>query len=181
MRPPESFVQQPVRSLQTMLQVIALTDTRIPLVIPDGIYSQQTISAVNRFQQLYGLPITGVADQTTWEKIAEIYEPARINAEPASPIEILIDRNQALKPGDSGPYVYFLQIMLKQLSDVYASVQAPEITGNYDKATTEAVQSFQKINNLPATGITNKETWMHIEKQFTLLMHRENYTKSDLN
>ena len=136
MKPPESFIQQPVRSLQTMLQVIALTDARIPLVIPDGIYSQQTISAVNRFQQLYGLPITGIADQVTWEKIAEIYEPARINAEPATPIEILIDRNQALKPGDSGAYVYFLQIMLKQLSDVYASIPSPEITGNYDKDTT---------------------------------------------
>ena len=51
MRPIDTFVQQPVRSLQTMLQVIALSDSRIPLIIPDGIYGSSTISSVNRFQQ----------------------------------------------------------------------------------------------------------------------------------
>lgn len=174
MRPPESFIQQPVRSLQTMLQVIALTDTRIPIVIPDGIYGQTTISAVNRFQQLYGLPITGVADQPTWEKITEIYEPARINAEPAEPIEILIDRNKALKPGDSGPYVYFLQTMLRQLADEYPSITPPEINGKYDQTTENAVRYFQQATDLAPTGETDKRTWKNLEQHFTLLMHRSN-------
>ena len=117
MKPQESFIQQPVRSLQTMLQIISYSDPRLPLVIPDGIYGQSTISAVNRFQQLYNIPATGVTDQATWEKIVEIYELARINAEPAEPIEILIDRNDSLKPGDKGAYVSFIQIMLQALSE----------------------------------------------------------------
>lgn len=175
MRPPESFIQQPVRSLQTMLQVIALTDERIPKIIPDGIYGPSTINAVNRFQQLYELPITGITDQTTWEKIVEIYEPAHINAVAAEPIEILIDRNQALSAGNSGPYVYFLQIMLMTLAETYSSISPPALTGIYDKETTEAVRNFQKINGLTPTGITNKETWKHIENQFTLLIHNLNY------
>ncbi len=174
MRPPETFIQQPVRSLQTMLQVIALGDPRIPTVIPDGIYGQTTISAVNRFQQLYGMPITGIADQATWEKIVEIYEPARINAEPAEPIEILIDRNEALKPGDSGPYVYFLQVMLRQLSSEYPSIPTPDISGHYDRTTTEAVRYFQQATELPITGETDKRTWKNLEQHFTLLVHRFN-------
>ena len=177
MRPATSFIQQPVRSLQTMLQVIALSDPRLPVLIPDGIYSQATISAVNRFQQLYDLPITGITDQTTWDKIVEIYESAIINANPAEPIEILIDRNQSLKPGDSGPYVSFLQIMLQKLSEAYPSIPSPALSGTYEKDTIDAVRSFQKINGLTPTGITNKETWKHIEKQFTLLMHISNYKK----
>ena len=46
MRPAESFVAQPVRSLQTMLRVIAEADRTLPTVIPDGIYGQETITAV---------------------------------------------------------------------------------------------------------------------------------------
>lgn len=178
MRPPESFIQQPVRSLQTMLQVIALTDQRIPIVIPDGIYGKTTISAVNRFQQLYGIPITGVADQATWEKITEIYESALINAEPAEPIEILIDRNNALKPGDSGAYIYFLQTMLLKLSEEYPSITPPEINGSYDQKTENAVRNFQEITSLPSTGETNKQTWKNLEQHFTLAMHRSNARQS---
>ena len=38
MRPAESFIEQPVRSLQTMLRVLAEDDQRLPTVVPDGIY-----------------------------------------------------------------------------------------------------------------------------------------------
>ena len=37
MRPPESFVGQPIRNLQTMLQVIAQNDPSYTAIIPDGI------------------------------------------------------------------------------------------------------------------------------------------------
>lgn len=181
MRPPESFIQQPIRSLQTMLQVIALSDSRIPLVIPDGIYGQTTISAVNRFQQLYALPITGIADQATWNKIAEIYEPARINAEPAEPIEILINRNESLKPGDSGAYVYFLQIMLRQLAGEYPTIPEPDLSGSYDRMTTEAVRLFQQTAGLPATGVTDKRTWKYLVHHFTLLIHLANAQQDNKN
>ena len=48
MRPVESFVGQPIRSLQTMLRVIAESDPRHESIIPDGIYGPETISAVSR-------------------------------------------------------------------------------------------------------------------------------------
>lgn len=178
MKPQESFIQQPVRSLQTMLQIISYSDPRVPLVIPDGIYGQSTISAVNRFQQLYNIPATGVTDQATWEKIVEIYELARINAEPAEPIEILIDRNDSLKPGDKGAYVSFIQIMLQALSESYPSINAPEITGTYSRATADSVMQFQKLVDLPQTGKTDKRTWNHLVNHFTLLIHRANASAS---
>ena len=46
MRPNESFVEQPVRSLQSMLRVIAEDDPRLPVLIPDGIYGPETMAAV---------------------------------------------------------------------------------------------------------------------------------------
>ena len=51
MRPGESFVEQPVRSLQTMLRLLAEDDPRLPTVIPDGIYGPSTMIAVTAFQR----------------------------------------------------------------------------------------------------------------------------------
>ena len=49
MRPAESFVGQPIRSLQTMLRVLAEHDERYQSVVPDGVYSPQTMQAVSGF------------------------------------------------------------------------------------------------------------------------------------
>ena len=85
MRPPESFIRQPIRSLQTMLRVIAQSDERQPNVIPDGIYGNQTMKAVTAFQRNNSLPATGITDQATWEAIVAVYEPALVEAAPAGP------------------------------------------------------------------------------------------------
>ena len=73
MRPEESFLEQPIRSLQTMLRVISEDDARFPSVIPDGIYGPATMNAITVFQRLYELPVTGITDQITWEKIVAAY------------------------------------------------------------------------------------------------------------
>ena len=51
MRPKESFVGQPIRSLQTMLRVLAEDDRTLPTVVPDGIYGPETITAISAFQR----------------------------------------------------------------------------------------------------------------------------------
>ena len=62
MRPEESFVGQPIRSLQTMLRVIAEDDPMHISLVPDGIYGPETMASVSRFQSLHGLPVTGITD-----------------------------------------------------------------------------------------------------------------------
>jgi peptidoglycan hydrolase-like protein with peptidoglycan-binding domain len=65
MRPKESFVSQPVRSLQTMLRVLAEDDNELSSLVPDGIYGNQTRQAVSTFQRKYGIPMTGVVNEET--------------------------------------------------------------------------------------------------------------------
>lgn len=182
MRPPEVFIQQPIRSLQTMLQVIALDDNRIPLVIPDGIYGQTTMNAISLFQQLYSLPITGVSDQRTWDKIVEVYEKAIVNVDKAEPIEIIINRNSVLSMGSSGAYVYFLQVMLLQLAKDHPSISEPNVSGYYDSSTKNAVSDFQRFADLSETGIVDKLTWKNLVQQFTLNLHHSeaNDTRSKI-
>ena len=42
-------------------------------VNPDGIYGAQTRASVRKFQNIFGLPETGIVDYATWYKIQEIY------------------------------------------------------------------------------------------------------------
>ena len=168
MRPGESFVGQPIRSLQTMLRVLAEHDDRYETVVPDGVYSPQTASAVSRFQQNHGLPVTGVADQQTWEEIVRRYEPALIFVDEAQPLEIILNPNEALILGDSSPYLYVAQALLIVLAQRYGSIIAPRSSGILDNETADALSSFQALSGLPVTGALDKRTWKHLALHFPL-------------
>lgn len=173
MRPAESFIEQPIRSLQTMLRVIAEDDSRLPTVVPDGIYGPTTMNSVTAFQRLYALPITGITDQTTWERIVEIYEDALVRIGQAEPIEIIIEPGEVFRIGDSNAYIYLLQSILVQLSKDNPSISPPVHNGVLDNTTSEALAAFQLLAGLPPTGELDKITWKYLSKQFTLSASRE--------
>ena len=62
-----------VRQMQEQINVIAGAYPAIPRVTVDGIYGQGTAAAVREFQSVFGLPVTGIVDYTTWYRISEIY------------------------------------------------------------------------------------------------------------
>ena len=172
MRPSESFVGQPVRSLQTMLRVISEYDRSIPTVVPDGIYGRETRNAVSVFQGNNGLPSTGITDQRTWEKISDQYDDTIIYIGKAEPIEIILDPNQVFVLGNSSPYLYLAQSMLLFLSQLYESISSPTHTGTVDSETARSIRSFQQISGLAPTGDLDRKTWKHLSKQFTLNANR---------
>lgn len=168
MRPPESFIGQPVRSLQTMLRVIATHHQDIPYVIPDGIYGKQTANAVSAFQRKFGIPVTGITDQATWEMIVSVYEPALIQVSPAQPLQIVLEPNQIIRSGEDHHSIYLTQALLIAMSRSYASIPEPPLSGTLDYGTAESLSAFQRLNNLPATGELDKLTWKHLVLQFQL-------------
>ena len=62
-----------VRQMQEQLNTIAGAYPALPAVDVDGIYGERTQEAVRRFQEIFGLPATGIVDYPTWYKIQEIY------------------------------------------------------------------------------------------------------------
>lgn len=62
-----------VRQMQEQLRVISGAYPAIPKVEADGIYGPATAQAVEKFQSVFGLPVTGTVDYSTWYKISEIY------------------------------------------------------------------------------------------------------------
>ena len=176
MRPAESFIEQPIRSLQTMLRVIAEDDPRLPTLVPDGIYGPTTMNSVTAFQRLYELPVTGVANQSTWERIVEIYENALIRIDQAEPIEIIMEPGEVYRIGDSNANIYLLQSILVQLSKDNPTISPPYHNGVLDNNTSEALAAFQLLAGLSPTGELDKITWKYLVKQFTLSASREKAT-----
>lgn len=168
MRPPESFIGQPIRSLQIMLRVIAEDQPGYVRLIPDGIYGPETVSAVTVFQRAHGLPATGVTDQPTWEAVTAEYEPALIRRDQAWPLYIILNPGQVIRKGERNPYLYLVQSMLTVLAEVYGSIIAPEINGLLDEATADALAAFQLLSALPMTGELDKVTWKHLALQYPL-------------
>lgn len=177
MRPGESFVEQPIRSLQTMLRIIAEDDPRLPTVIPDGIYGPTTMASISAFQRMYGLPITGVTDQPTWDQIVAVYEPALIRISQAEPIEIIMAPGEVYRIGDSNANILLLQSLLTQLSRDNPAIITPEHNGVLDSTTSEALAAFQLLAGLPPTGELDKITWKYLVKQFTLSASRQDATR----
>lgn len=168
MRPSESFVGQPIRSLQTMLRVLAENDPAYKRIVPDGIYGPETMQAVSTFQRKHGLPITGVTDLLTWEAIVALYEPALIEQDEAHPLHVIFNPGQVIRKGERHPHLYLAQGMLAALAEIYNSITAPTLSGLLDEATTEALASFQFLSGLPMTGHLDKHTWKHLALQYPL-------------
>lgn len=173
MRPPESFIAQPIRSLQTMLRVIREDAGYTDNVIPDGIYGSTTMEAVSQFQREHGLPITGVTDQQTWERITAEYQSALVRIDAAQPLQLILNPGQVLRKGEYHPYLYLIQAMLMAISEVYESVPMPPMTGILDIPTAEAVSAFQYLSDLPQTGEIDKITWKHLALQYPLAVNRK--------
>ena len=62
-----------VRMLQEQLNRIARNYPALPTIAVDGFYGSATKAAVEKFQSIFGLPVTGIVDFRTWYRISEIY------------------------------------------------------------------------------------------------------------
>lgn len=62
-----------VRQMQEQLNRISQNYPAIPKLVADGIYGEKTKEAVEVFQKVFLLPVTGVVDYATWYEISDIY------------------------------------------------------------------------------------------------------------
>ncbi|MGN0596749.1 MAG: peptidoglycan-binding protein [Ruminiclostridium sp.] len=155
-----------IREIQTYLHYISRLEGSIPVVIPDGIYGNETRAAVTDFQKLYGIKPTGEVDQGTWDRVVIVY---RDLAEIPRPVYFLPTRNYVIGKGDTGSLVYMVQLMLKELGDFYGNISSPRVSGVYDTDTENAVKDWQKSARLKQTGSTDMDTWNILADAFSRL------------
>lgn len=149
--------------MQHSLNRISDNYPAIPKIPVTGYYDDQTANAVRVFQEVFGLPNTGIVDEATWYYIRRIYIAVTRLGELTSEglmIRDLIDMySSIILEGGNRPVVVLIQYFLDLLSVFYPSIPPVEIDGYYGPQTTEAVRAFQALMGIPPSGIVDQETW----------------------
>ena len=150
-----------VRDLQRYLRQLSYVDGRITPPPIDGIYGDETRSAVRDFQKTEGLPETGRVDTPTWELLFSRYEASLVREGAPVPLAVFprLSKGYALRQGDESFLVRLLQYALSELSLLYKENERVPQSGVYDEATATAVRALQQRALLPETGEVDRATW----------------------
>lgn len=155
----ESDRQAHIREVLEYLYHIALRDHRIPIITPSSVYTAETALAVRAYQQAYHLPVTGEIDEATWNSIVQTY---RSITDQALPLAIFPPGGFILQQGDTGEFVYLVQVLLNAIARRYHNLPVIPVSGSFDAATAEAVSKLQTLADLPANGVMDRRTWDHL-------------------
>lgn len=156
----------PVADLQTMLRTIFPDST----LTADGIYGTQTQGEVQRFQREHALPVTGITDQQTYGAVKHVYAREAILLGQAAALYIVLQPAQVLSRGSNNTHLYLIQALLLAMGRYYAELPPLTATGILDEATAAALVWFQEHAGLPTTGEVDKITWLHLAKQYRLIV-----------
>ena len=143
---PASFSQGPVTSLQSMLRAIAFVEQQFPVISATGLFDEDTLEAVLRFQKQNYLPVTGIVDEETWDSIASAFINAYRQLPPISVPPYALD-NRSIHPGQSYPALYPIQGMLNGLSSVLDGITAVASTGSLDPTTEQNLCQIQRMGH----------------------------------
>lgn len=157
----------PVTTVQYYLSIIAYFNGALEPVSRSGYFGPETVAAVERFQEFYGLPVTGIVDNQTWNTISKIYTDTV-----ASLPQGYEGTNAKLYPGfflTSGmrnESVKDLQTYLSVISANIREIPTVSVTGYYGDQTETAVREFQRLFSLPVSGSVGPVTWSAIANQY---------------
>lgn len=154
-----------VLQLQNRLNRISINYPAIPLIAPiEGQYNQDTARSVRVFQQVFGLPQTGVTDEDTWYRVIYIYNAVKKLGELESEGETVQSGaypGRVVKIGERGPNVLRLQWYNNAIarSGQFPQIRVIDLDGIYDTETAGAMKALQALLGLPQTGEVDKASW----------------------
>lgn len=161
-------IGQPVRSLQTMLRTISQYDNAVLPVIPDGIYSNDTVASVSSFQRRHGLPITGEVDLDTWYAVVAEHRRALVEIGPAEPVNPIFQNSQIIYPKDVNQHLYMIHGMLRAIGDYYPSMPRVSCNNVHDEASVAAIRWLQMRAGIEPTGNITRFTWRHLSRLYRI-------------
>ncbi|NJL00893.1 MAG: peptidoglycan-binding protein [Spirulinaceae cyanobacterium SM2_1_0] len=144
-----------VRELQAALQLLGFYAGPI-----DGLYTELTIVAVARFQTAANLPISGIVDRATWNRLlpqapVTTATPAPATTPSAAPTTTTVATSQPiLRLGAEGEAVRRLQTRLQALGFLEGAID-----GIFGPATLAAVEAAQADLGLTVDGVVGPATW----------------------
>lgn len=161
-------VGRPVWSLQTMLRLIAQNDDKVLSIVPDGIYSEDTVASVSSFQERYDLPVTGITDQDTWYAVADEYRRAFIEVGPPAPVNPIFQNGMIIRHGEVNQHLYMIHGMMCAIGSKYSSMPQVYCNDVHDDASVAATQWLQVRAGIAPTGDITRLTWKHLTQLYRI-------------
>lgn len=165
-----------VRTIQVELNRIGTNYPAIPKIVPaNGIYGESTTAAVQVFQSVFGLPVTGVINKATWYRIKYIFTAVKHLAELTSEgltveeIENLWGEN--LRRGDYGQRVRSLAYYLNAIAYFNPEIPTVNSGGVFNEAMENQVKAFERFYGLNPDGIVDFRTWQTINNIYTDILN----------
>lgn len=159
-----------VQEIQFYLQRIARFNPIVESPVLDGIFGTATQSAVKSFQNAYGLPQTGIVDETVWNSIVGVYNGTLDNVdEPNSGVGIIPYPDTPLIPGARGEYARYIQQVLNIINNVFLTIPELVEDGIYGTASQVAVNTFAGLFGYPQNGTVGSSLWNKINQIYTVV------------
>lgn len=151
-----------IREIQYYLSVVgAYYDAILPVDIT-GYFGEETEKSVKSFQQVFGLPQTGIVDRQTWNDLYRAYAGIVESVPFENETGIVLYPGTILKEGSSSDYVRILQQYLSYINQTYPDIPAVNNTGYFGPLTRQSVMAFQRRYGLSPTGVVNGALWNDI-------------------
>lgn len=163
---------QPVRSLQRMLNSLALHNDALLRLVPDGIFGERTLEAVMLFQRENSLPVTGVVNGQTWNAIVDAYEKMEFLYGAPPPLCVLPSGTFTCCQGERGAPILIIQAMFNALNQVTTNFSVCTANDVNEGSTYENLRTIQRLSGLPETGTLDRPTWVYLCQLYHALVTR---------
>ena len=165
----------PVSAIQRDLRRIRINYPAIPAIVTDlGIYNQETVDAVKKFQEIFSLPITGIVDKATWYKIKYVYTSVKkladLYSEGLSPDEANFQYRDVLQYGDTGIEVEYIHYYLNAIAFFDNDIPNLKTNSVYNDNTVTMVTAFQEKYGLPVTGKMTYPDWNVLKNTYDSIL-----------
>ncbi len=162
----------PIHNLQVFLRTISRKYPEIPNVIPDGVYGDATVKAVEAFQQKFMSESDGIVGFDTWDKIVDVYKGIETENENKS-VTIFPEQGVLSQDELMTSTVYIIQSMLLALSDVFSNIPRVNVTGYLDTSTVEGIKAIQYASGLNPDGNITNIFWNYLSSIYEVFISKD--------
>ena len=169
----------PVLAIQRDLRRIRKNYPAIPNITSSlGIYDQETVNAVKKFQEIFSLPVTGSVDKATWYKIKYVYTSVKklsdLYSEGLSESEATFLYEDELNYGDTGIEVEHIHYYLDAIAFLDSDIPRLKTNSIYNNNSITMVKAFQEKYGLPVTGIFTYKDWNKLKEIYNKILKNLN-------
>ena len=149
-----------VKTVQYYLNFLGTFNQYLPEIAVDGIFGNETLNSVLRFQELYGLDVDGIIGEKTWNRIQEAYNGVLLSLpEEYTSYASLLYPGYIITTGATGNVVMQIQTYINTIAANDRSVPFVDVDGIYGDRTAAAVTAIQAASGLPTVGQVGPLTW----------------------